>query len=156
MSAHLAQGSLIKAVVQCRNGLYKLLWLFSILLLPGLSGMAHANAVDTGKTWLAAQVAPAGSVNGEAASVGLPTQVRSETSRTLAALGASVPNALLLKTLENPRPTAEYLARYKLAATQRGQSVSAFLASSKACRTPTAVLAWRRAMHPVHSTPPGR
>ena len=126
MSAHLAQGSFAKAVVRGRNGLFKLLWLFSILLLSGLPGMAHANALDTGKTWLAAQVAQAGSVNGEAASVGLPTQVRSETTRTLAALGASVPNALLLKTLENPLPTTEYLARYKLAAAQRGQSVSAF------------------------------
>ena len=93
MSAHVAQGSLVKAVVHGRNRLFKLLLLFSILLLPGL---AHANAVDTGKAWLAAQVAPAGSVNGEAASVGLATQVRSEASRTLAVLGASVPNALLL------------------------------------------------------------
>ena len=126
MSAHVAQGSLVKAVVHGRNRLFKLLLLFSILLLPGLAGMAHANAVDTGKAWLAAQVAPAGSVNGEAASVGLATQVRSEASRTLAVLGASVPNALLLKTLENPLPTTEYLARYKLAAAQRGQSVSAF------------------------------
>lgn len=87
---------------------------FLTFLLLSCQSLAWSS-VDSGRMWLAAQVAIDGTVTDQGSSLALTTQVQSETARTLDALGEAVPAALLQQIQQSPQATTEYLVRYRLA-----------------------------------------
>lgn len=102
-------------------------FLLSFLLAFGL-GTARAelpSQVQLGLAWLQGQVAPDGSITGEAASIGTALQNRTEASRTIAALAApaTIPAVLSDSIATDSDAATESLARKILALKETGRSV---------------------------------